>query len=178
MLAASADLAGARVLDLGCGEGQNAVFLAQRGCEVEAWDISEAALANAERNWRSAPVSWKCKDATNVREESRQFDIVLAYGLFHCLPQGSISEVISHIKRITVTSGYNIAVCFNDRKHINLGTAHPSFSPTCLPHNEYLLSYGEWNIIHESDTDLTERHPTNNIEHTHSMTRMLAQRAN
>src|SRR5437764_12006213 len=34
----------ARVLDLGCGEGRNAFFLAGRGCEVTAVDISAAGI--------------------------------------------------------------------------------------------------------------------------------------
>lgn len=36
---------GAKVLDLGCGEGRNALFLAQNGLDVTAVDISEAGIA-------------------------------------------------------------------------------------------------------------------------------------
>ena len=43
-----------RVLDLGCGEGKNAAFLASRGALVEAIDSSELALANARSAWPSA----------------------------------------------------------------------------------------------------------------------------
>lgn len=39
--------AGARVLDLGAGEGRNAVFLARRGCEVTALDFATAGLERA-----------------------------------------------------------------------------------------------------------------------------------
>src|SRR6202042_3192508 len=54
LLARSTVLAGAHVLDLGCGEGKNAVFLASLGCIVEAWDISAAALSNAKAAWPDA----------------------------------------------------------------------------------------------------------------------------
>jgi tellurite methyltransferase len=37
-------LAGRRALDIACGEGRNAIFLAQRGFEVSAIDISERGL--------------------------------------------------------------------------------------------------------------------------------------
>jgi SAM-dependent methyltransferase len=176
LLATLADLTGARVLDLGCGEGKNAVFLAQLGCKVEAWDISERALANAKRAWPAAPVLWRCKDAVSVSAEMRKFDLILAYGLFHCLPNSSIAETISHMQRITERNGYNIAVCFNDRNQINTQAAHPSFASTCLPHNYYQLAYSDWQILHDTDADLVERHPTNSIEHTHSMTRILARK--
>lgn len=36
-----------RVLELGCGPGRNAIFMAKNGCKVDALDISEKAI-----NWR------------------------------------------------------------------------------------------------------------------------------
>ena len=45
------------VLDLGCGNGRNAVYLAEKGCEVIAIDFSPAALNKAARAARLADVS-------------------------------------------------------------------------------------------------------------------------
>ena len=39
---------GARALDLACGTGRNALFLAELGYDVDAWDISDLALAALE----------------------------------------------------------------------------------------------------------------------------------
>jgi len=36
---------GARALDLACGPGRNAVWLAERGWTVDAWDLSDVALS-------------------------------------------------------------------------------------------------------------------------------------
>jgi 2-polyprenyl-3-methyl-5-hydroxy-6-metoxy-1,4-benzoquinol methylase len=33
-----------RVLELGCGPGRNAIYMAKKGCEVDALDISENAI--------------------------------------------------------------------------------------------------------------------------------------
>lgn len=44
---------GARVLDLGAGEGRNAVFLARRGCRVTALDFAPVGLRRAE-SWAAA----------------------------------------------------------------------------------------------------------------------------
>jgi tellurite methyltransferase len=174
-LADSVDLAGAHVLDLGCGEGKNATFLAKLGCVVEAWDISAAALRNARTAWPDAPVRWLQKDALYISREQRKFDVIIAYGLYHCLTQETIFSTIWDIKRATAKSGYNIAVCYNNRRQINIASAHPGFHPTCLAHTDYINAYATWRIIAASDEDLTERHPTNMIEHVHSMTRILAQ---
>ncbi|WP_344974937.1 class I SAM-dependent methyltransferase [Streptosporangium fragile] len=43
--------AGPAVLDVGCGEGRNAVRLARRGARVLAMDVSAAALENGAKAW-------------------------------------------------------------------------------------------------------------------------------
>ncbi len=166
------------MLDLGCGEGKNAAYLARLGCIVEAWDISDAALNNARAAWPETPVRWQLKDALSISTESRKFDVIIAYGLYHCLPSETINKVINKVQLITNKDGYNIIVAYNDRRHINTGSAHPGFNPVLIPHADYLDAYINWSIIESSDEDLTERHPNNMIQHTHSMTRMLAQNRN
>ena len=37
------------VLDVGCGEGKNAIFLAQKGFVVDAFDISESGIKKLKR---------------------------------------------------------------------------------------------------------------------------------
>lgn len=49
LAAETADLSPGRALDLACGEGRNAIWLAQRGWRVTAVDFAEAALAKAAR---------------------------------------------------------------------------------------------------------------------------------
>jgi SAM-dependent methyltransferase len=45
-----------RVLDVGCGEGADAVWLARQGWEVTALDVSRVALERAERHARESAV--------------------------------------------------------------------------------------------------------------------------
>ncbi|RDH75827.1 class I SAM-dependent methyltransferase [Mycolicibacterium moriokaense] len=52
-----ADLAPGRALDLGCGEGADAVWLAERGWNVVAVDISDTALGRARQAARSRGVA-------------------------------------------------------------------------------------------------------------------------
>lgn len=46
-----------RVLEIGCGTGSNAVWLAEQGLEVTAMDISDKALALAENAAQNMPYS-------------------------------------------------------------------------------------------------------------------------
>ena len=60
----AADLPPGRALDLGCGEGADALWLAERGWQVAAVDISATALgrARAEAGRRGLAVDWRQVD--------------------------------------------------------------------------------------------------------------------
>jgi tellurite methyltransferase len=170
-------LAGAKVLDLGCGEGKNAARLARAGCDVEAWDISVAGLRNARRAWPNVKVKWLLKDAADLISETRKFQLVIAYGLLHCVEESFIATIINHMQRVTLPGGFNLVVCFNDRLN-DIELAHPGFRPSLLPHSFYERSYLGWDLPYCTDEDLHEKHPTNDIVHTHSMTRIVALKRN
>jgi SAM-dependent methyltransferase len=72
------DLAPGRALDVGCGEGADAIWLARRGWRVTAIDISDVALgrARAAAERAGASVEWVCGDALEVPLSARSFDLV------------------------------------------------------------------------------------------------------
>jgi len=165
------------VLDLGCGEGKNAAFLAEHGCTVVAVDCSGIALQNARLAWgMEEGVSWVLGDIRSMPLDSR-FDIVILYGLLHCLDdERSVRSAIAMAQAMTVLGGINIVCSFNSRSHHQFEVAHPGFSPCLLTHDYYLNAYQGWLITDASDNDLVETHPHNGIRHVHSMTRFVAER--
>ena len=164
------------VLDLGCGEGKNSIFFARQGANVEALDVSEVALQNARRAWPDfESVNWQCVDVRLITLNSNRYDVVIAYGLLHCLLNGEeIERVVRSIQSATADGGYNLLCAFNDR-HQDL-SAHPDFYPTLMSHRFYEDLYRDWDLLFISDEDLHETHPHNNIPHCHSMTRLIAKR--
>lgn len=73
------------VLDVACGEGRNAIWLARQGWEVTAVDFSPVGI---EKAWQLADgddVEWVVADAT-VYEPAQQFDLVVVFYL-HVLPE-------------------------------------------------------------------------------------------
>jgi tellurite methyltransferase len=171
-----ASFSGMRVLDAGCGEGKNAAFFAQQGALVTAVDISRQAIANAEAAWPpDLKVSFQVGGIETLDLAAHSWDVVLMYGLLHCLPTREVIELtVSRLQQATRLNGFHVLCAFNDRAQ-DL-TAHPGFSPTTLPHDAYVQMYRGWHLLRSSDSDLHEVHPHNNIPHSHSMTRLLAQK--
>jgi SAM-dependent methyltransferase len=78
LVAEVAALTPGRALDVGCGEGADAIWLAQRGWTVTAIDISEVAICRAREASRraGASVEWICGDALQTRFRARSLDLV------------------------------------------------------------------------------------------------------
>jgi SAM-dependent methyltransferase len=79
-----------RALDLGCGTGRDAVYLAQRGWNVTGVDTVSQALGAARERAAGAgvEVDWVQGDVTRLEELGLEpgFDLVLDRGCFHGLP--------------------------------------------------------------------------------------------
>lgn len=167
-------LQGLRVLDAGCGEGKNAIYFAAGGAKVEAIDASALAIRNARQHWgEAAAVSWTVGDVRATPLDPSGYDVIVAYGLFHCM--SAVSEIESLIRKLreaTRPGGLNVVCTFNSRSQ-DL-SAHPGFHPTLVAHSWYVERYADWELLEVTDADLAERHPHNNAPHTHSMTRILA----
>src|SRR5690349_21549464 len=74
-----------RVLDLGCGEGKNSAPFARLGRHVDAVDCSAAAVANGQANFPDAKVNWIVQDVSDFEVMPASYDLVIMYGLLHCL---------------------------------------------------------------------------------------------
>ena len=78
------ELAPGRALDVGCGEGADALWLAEQGWTVTAVDISTVALARAEEHGQqagddvAARITWKRADLTAWAPAPSSFDLISA----------------------------------------------------------------------------------------------------
>ncbi len=79
LVAEVADLEPGRALDLACGEGQNAIWLATLGWKVTGVDYSEVAIAKAEARAErdGVEVDFVCADLVEYEPETDAFDLVL-----------------------------------------------------------------------------------------------------
>lgn len=170
-------LEGRRILDVGCGDGKNALWLAARGADVIGLDVSRLAVGRATEQDGAGRVSWLVADAGALPfTRAPHFDVIVVYGLLHCLAnEGAVHAVIDALQSLTKPGGLHLTVAFNERDQ-DLDRAHPGFRPTLLEHDEYLRAYASWQVLEATDTLLHESHPHNGVAHHHSMTRIVARR--
>ena len=78
LVAEVADLLPGRALDVGSGEGADAIWLARRGWTVTAVEISDIAVRRAREAAESAGVAveWVCGNALGTPLATRSFDLV------------------------------------------------------------------------------------------------------
>lgn len=165
-----------RALDLGCGDGKNALAMARAGFRTLALDISGAAIANAMARTIDQLITWLVCDIRHIKGPDETFELVIATGSLHCLGnRAQVQDVINVMKRMTRPGGLNVISSFNDGPQDMSG--HSSqFRPILLPHSFYTGCYSDWKIVDQSDSVLMDVHPHNNIQHQHSITRLLARR--
>lgn len=116
-------LAPGRALDLGAGEGRNAVWLAQQGWKVTAVDFSDVGLDKARGLAASAgvEVDTACTDATELDDPSA-FDLVIV--LYLHLP--SERRAVAHARAAAaVAPGGTLLVVGHDTTNLTAGYGGP-----------------------------------------------------
>jgi tellurite methyltransferase len=167
---------GRRALDLGCGEGKNAVALAKAGFRVVAIDKSSIAINNAMHAFGKADVNWLVCDLTEISGPPESYDLIIATGSLHCLKSPeAIETMISRIQKMTKMSGINVISSFNDGPQ-DMNGHDSDFFPTLISHSRFVELYQGWNMLKETNEIQKDIHPHNHVGHSHSITRILAQR--
>ena len=67
------------VLDLACGAGRNALYLARRGLTVDAVDISEVALARGRRESAGLSIRWLHRDLDEGFVPGHHYDAIVNF---------------------------------------------------------------------------------------------------
>ena len=125
LVAEVSELPPGRALDLACGEGQNAIWLATLGWDVTGVDYSEVAIAKAraraERD--GVDVTFACVDVVEYEPERGAYDLVLV--LYLHIPSRERGSV--HAKAAeALAPGGRFLLLGHDRTNLTDGVGGPS----------------------------------------------------
>jgi SAM-dependent methyltransferase len=120
----AAGLPAGRALDLACGEGRNAVWLAERGWRVTGVDFSEVGLEKARRlaAGRGVEGDWIAADLLEYRSEPRAFDLVVV--LYLQVPRHERTPILRAAAE-AVAEGGTLLVVAHDSRNIREGYGGP-----------------------------------------------------
>lgn len=102
------------VLELGCGPGRNAVWLARQGAGVHALDLSPEALAWGRERATAAGVDVRFERADVLRWDppAGGYDVVVDSGCFHHLPPHRRITYLALLRRALRPGGRFALACF------------------------------------------------------------------
>ena len=127
-----------RALDLGCGTGTNAIYLARQGFEVIGIDVSRRALALARRKVRAAQladrVRLECGDVTLLRRwvPDDSLDFAFDIGCFHNLNAEARRRYVSALTAVLKPGAVYMLYAFEpqaDRRGVALDEIAALFDP-------------------------------------------------
>lgn len=139
-----------RALDLACGTGRHAIFLAERGWQVTAVDASHVGIEIAKglARVRGVEVDWRVADLERdeFQIERETYDLV---GVFYYLQRDLFSKIRASVKRSgLVIAAIHMVDAAPDAKPMN-----PAF---LLQPGELRTEFQDWEILHDHEGAPTE----------------------
>ena len=165
---------GMKVLDIGCGEGKDAVYMAKLGYTVTAFDLTESGIAKTQRLAKEAGVRINAYvDDINTFETKERFEIIYSSGTLQYLQPDKIQPFFEKICRITNPNGINYFNVFVEKSF--LAPAPDWDKEETLWKTGNLFSwYADWKI-HYLDETIFEC-SSSSEPHFHCMDSILAEK--
>ena len=174
VLAASKLDKGSQILDLGCGEGRNAIYLAQLGFAVTASDISKPGIDKLRDTAKELglKIGSSVCDMRNF-DFSENYDLIISHSCFQYIPRKEWKGLIEKMKKATNAGGLHVINIFTDeepepedQKGLMVGL---------FKKGELAKSYHDWKIIEYKPYVIEHTHP-DGPTHKHAGESLVAQK--
>ncbi|MCM1386189.1 MAG: methyltransferase domain-containing protein [Bacillus sp. (in: Bacteria)] len=163
-----------RILDVGCGEGQNAIYLAQQGHYVDAFDLSEHGIAKLKHRCElsNAQVNAFAADLTTYQFE-HCYDMITCFGTLHFVAKKEWKKFINNAKEYTNIGGIHIIQIFTDTVPASEDIA--PFAIGLAKDEEIKELYTDWEILQFKSYVFEDEHP-NVPKHLHASNKIVAKK--
>ncbi|HEX9146805.1 MAG TPA: class I SAM-dependent methyltransferase [Candidatus Binatia bacterium] len=140
---------GGRALDIACGKGRNALFLAERGFDVVAVDISPVALEEGRRRAaeKNLTLAWHQADLEQMQLSEGAYDLVANFNYLQ-------RSLIPQIKAALKLGG---SVIFETYLIEQPAIGHPKNPAYLLEHNELLNFFRDFRVLYYREGQFSER---------------------
>lgn len=161
-----------RLLDLGCGEGRNAVHFARHGFQVTGVDLSLPGLEKTRRLAERFGVAVETIQANILAHEVDEvYDVIFSTGTLHYLPPELRQRRFDGYKAATSPGGLNVMSVFVEKPFIPRA---PDSTPAeySFRSGELLGHYWDWEILYcvEEIFDCM----SGGVPHRHAVNRVIA----
>jgi tellurite methyltransferase len=157
-----------RLLDIGCGEGGNAIFFAKNGYDVTCFDLSSVGIEKTKENALKHNVAIHAyQQDINTFESTEKFDIIFSSGTLQYLSPNRREFFIDNLKNNTNVNGLHVLHTFVKKPFIALAPdAEPQES--LWDSGQLLYFYRDW----KTENFIEEIKPCNSSgvphEHVHN----------
>jgi len=106
------------VLDVGCGTGENALYLVERGYDVIGIDIASAAISKARKKaWkRGLHGLFLVQDALDLQNLGLKFDTIIDSGLFHVFSDEARKKFVKSLESVLRIGGMYLMICLSEHE--------------------------------------------------------------
>jgi cyclopropane fatty-acyl-phospholipid synthase-like methyltransferase len=112
-----------RLLDAGCGTGEQALLAASHGADALGIDVSVHAIerARGKATQRGLTAHFEVADALRLPDLDQMFDVVIDSGVFHVFDDKDRIRYNASLASVLRDGGYCYLLCFSDRQPGTLG---------------------------------------------------------
>ena len=117
-LCESRQISSCKTIDLGCGTGHYAIYLASRGYDVTGVDISPSAIKIARENAQKKGTKSNFLTADvlgNLSELKETFDFAYDWEVLHHIFPENRKKYVENVHRILHPKGKYLSVCFSEK---------------------------------------------------------------
>ena len=165
-----------RVLDIGCGEGKDAVYMARHGFEVTAFDITESGIRKTKRLAEARGVSVNAFTADiNDFELDGTFDIVYSTGTVQYLRESEKAAFFRKIGRLTASGGLAYFNVFVEKPFLPLPPDWDREEKMWRT-GELFTYFADWKLHRIEEVIFDD--DSNGVPHRHCMDTLLAEKIN
>ncbi|MDE7130404.1 MAG: methyltransferase domain-containing protein [Lachnospiraceae bacterium] len=163
-----------KVLEVGCGEGQNAIYLAGKGHHVDAFDLSEYGIAKLKHRCELSNVQVNAFTADLTTYQFEQcYDMITCFGTLHFVDKNEWKKFIKNAKEYTNMGGIHIIQIFTDVVPASEDIA--PFAIGLAKDEEIKELYTDWEILQFKSYVFEDEHP-NVPKHLHASNKIVAKR--